>query len=225
MRRLSLQMAGVGLVVAICLVTPQVGCSSKSYPAAPSPTLTSFTASPTLINLGDTVTLKAVYGNGGGSINHGVGNILNEKDLTVKPTTTTTYTILVTNLDGKTVSGSVTVEVLGVNSFTASPAIPTPGSPTQIMPIFSGVSAVVDQGIGPVTSGTPFTVSPTVATDYTLTVTNSAGVTITKVLPLSLAKPFTSVTELSSASGLTATAGACASATAAGTPVSSPPCP
>ncbi|HJV23834.1 MAG TPA: kelch repeat-containing protein [Holophagaceae bacterium] len=59
--------------------------------------------------------------------------------------------------------------------FTPTSAHINPGGTTLLVPNFMGGTATVDQGVGPVTSGVPVPVSPTVTTTYTLTVQGSKG--------------------------------------------------
>ncbi|MCX6516799.1 MAG: hypothetical protein NTZ62_09240 [Actinobacteria bacterium] len=60
------------------------------------------------------------------------------------------------------------------------------GDSTTITPVFSRGTATVNHSVGTVTSGVGFVVSPTVATMYTLTVTNSDGATATTTVPIAV---------------------------------------
>ena len=81
-------------------------------------TITSFEASPTTIKEGESVNLTAVFQNGSASINNNVGAVSSNVAKSVTPTTTTTYTLKVTNSLGAFITSSVTVTVLpGFNIF------------------------------------------------------------------------------------------------------------
>ena len=54
------------------------------------------------------------------------------------------------------------------------------GASTSLTPIFEQGSATLDNAIGSVTSGTSYTISPSVTTTYNLTVTNSVGKTVSQ---------------------------------------------
>lgn len=54
------------------------------------------------------------------------------------------------------------------------------GASTSITPIFEQGTATIDNAIGTVTSGTSYTISPSVTTTYNLTVTNSVGKTVSQ---------------------------------------------
>ncbi|HJW34957.1 MAG TPA: kelch repeat-containing protein [Holophagaceae bacterium] len=59
--------------------------------------------------------------------------------------------------------------------FLPSRAHVNPGGSTLLVANFLGGTATVDQGVGPITSGVPVTVSPTETTTYTLTLVGSKG--------------------------------------------------
>ena len=84
---------------------------------------------------------------------------------------------------------STTVTVIAaptITSFTCSSASISLGSSATLTPVFSGGKAWIDNGAGPVTSGIPVTVSPTINTTYTLTVMNAAGSTTTQTITLNV---------------------------------------
>lgn len=58
------------------------------------------------------------------------------------------------------------------------------GASTSITPNFEQGTAALDNAIGSVTSGTSYTISPTVTTTYSLTVTNSAGKTVSQSITI-----------------------------------------
>lgn len=53
------------------------------------------------------------------------------------------------------------------------------GGTATLWPDFQDGTGVIDHGVGPVTSGTPYAVTPLVTTTYKLTITNPAGDTVT----------------------------------------------
>lgn len=80
------------------------------------PTITSFTANPTTVNAGASVTLSwNVSGATGISIDNGLGSISNATSVVVKPGQTTTYKLTASNSAGGS-SASVTVTVIPVGS-------------------------------------------------------------------------------------------------------------
>lgn len=93
-----------------------------------------------------------------------------------------TYKIKVTSQRGGTTavvysSDMVVTELAApaISSFTASPWVIGSGNSTQLTPSFSGGTGIITPGNISVTDGVAVSVSPSVATTYTLTVTNLAG--------------------------------------------------
>ena len=156
------------------------------------PSITAFTAAPTVINAGESCLLHVAYTGGFGIIDNGVGAVTSGDAARVNPISTTTYTLSVTNTLGSKATRTATVTVLTqpvVTSFLAAANPMTLGLGTQLTPIFSGGSGIVDQGIGGVTSGTAIPVNPATTTTYTLTVSNSLGAAATKTLTLTVIQP------------------------------------
>jgi hypothetical protein len=158
------------------------------------PVITSFTATAPTITTGTSTTLTAVFSGGTASVNNGVGVVTSGTPVTVSPGSTTTYTLTVTN--AATTPASVTsttmVTVVAapiITSFTATSATIISGTSTTLTPVFSNGNGSVDNGIGAVTSGTGFSVSPTVTTTYTLTVTNTAGSKTTSTVQIIVHAP------------------------------------
>ena len=73
-----------------------------------------------------------------------------------------------------------------ISSFTAAKSPITTGTSTTLTAVFSNGSGSVNNSVGTVNSGTAATVSPTADTTYTLTVTNSAGVSVTATTPVAV---------------------------------------
>src|SRR5580658_3766771 len=81
-------------------VTPPSGTAvtaTATITVNPAPTIASFIATPRTITTGLTSTLKAVFANGTGVITPGNQTATSNVGVTVSPTSTTTYTITVTN--------------------------------------------------------------------------------------------------------------------------------
>ncbi|MGP8251325.1 MAG: glycoside hydrolase family 44 protein [Terracidiphilus sp.] len=180
------------------------------------PAITSFVASPTSIAPGASSDLTAVFTTGGagdtGIITPGNLQIFSGLPLIVSPTTTTTYTLTVTNAAGTSVTKMVTVNVVpppAIASFTASPATITAGGSSSLNAVFSGGTGVVTPGNITVTSGTAVSVSPTSTTTYTLTVTNAENTTATATTTVTVNPAITSFT----ANPATITAGGSSSLT------------
>ena len=166
-------------------VTVVVGGNSSA------PAITSFTATPSVITLGQSTTLTPGFINGTGSIDNDIGDVTSGVGVTLNPNTTTTYTLTVTGYSGTQVSQIVTVDVhdgssSGVSSYTANPAMITVGESSTIIPTFSGGTAVIDNGIGQVTSGVGIVVSPTGSTIYKLTFTSDLGFTESRVVTVTV---------------------------------------
>ncbi|MBL0209320.1 MAG: hypothetical protein IPQ13_00155 [Holophagaceae bacterium] len=162
------------------------------------PTATSLTSSVNPITAGDTTMLTPTFAGGTGVVSPSVGPVLSGSAYAVQPTQTTTYTLTVTNSIGATTGIVHTVVVLtGPNAaaLAAAPQGITLGGSAYLTAYFTigtgGTASVVGTGPNAATSGlpaainplnaVPFPVTPTATGTYvyTLTVTNSAGVTST----------------------------------------------
>ncbi len=142
------------------------------------PTITSFTPAAATITSGlSGTTLTAVFANGIGSVDNGIGTVTSNTAVPVNPATTTTYNLTVTNAAGSTATAQTTVTVVpppSIASFIANPSTIVTGSSSTLIPTFTGGTGTIDNGVGAVTSGTGYPVSPTTSTTYTLTVKNAA---------------------------------------------------
>jgi hypothetical protein len=156
----------------------------------PPPSITGFTSNPGTpppVAGGSPVQLLPVFINGSGYIG-GVGTVVSGQSYTVNPIETTTYTLTVTNPAGDAVTRILTVHVVGdprIDSFITFPTTITAGEFAQLIGIFSGGNGVITGGtlpVGgtPVVSGVSLFVNPAVTTTYTLTVTNSAMVSVNR---------------------------------------------
>jgi len=153
-------------------------------PAGTKPTINSFTAIPTSINLGSSSSLSwSTAGATTLSITPGTFTSASAAGSTsVSPTATTTYTVTATNSSGSSTSTvSVTVTVSAskptINSFTASPAGIDSGSSSSLSWSTSGATTIsITPGTFTSSSATGSTsVSPTSTTTYTLSATNATG--------------------------------------------------
>jgi hypothetical protein len=158
------------------------GSSDGPAPPVPPPSISSFTASETSIDSGSSLTLTAVFTNVSASIDNGVGSVSSNAANSISPSSTTTYTLTVTNSGGISVNAAVTITVISpsISSFTASPATSISGSAIILRAVFSNGTGTIDNGVGDVTSNVFRSVSPTTNTTYTLTVTNANGVSVTQ---------------------------------------------
>jgi len=140
----------------------------------------SLNANPSSISEGSSSTLSWTSTNANTvSIDQGIGTVGTSGSRSVSPTVTTTYTITATNGSG-TVTDTATVTVGNrpvISSFSASPTSITEGNNSRLSwNINNATSAVIDNGVGGVSSSSGSTyVYPTVTTTYTLTASNSSG--------------------------------------------------
>ena len=172
------------------VLTLQAACGggSSSTPPPPAPVITSFAVAKAPLTAGTNTTLTAVFVNGTGVINQSVGSVTTATPVTISPTTTTTYTLTVTNAIGVATTSIVTVPVVPAPvASSLSPGVnPVPyGGTTTLTPIFTDGVGTVDNGVGTVTSGTPFTSGVITGTKtFTMVVANTAGSTATKNVTL-----------------------------------------
>jgi hypothetical protein len=159
------------------------GSGGSSTPQVAPPSITSFAAAKPDVTVGDTTTLTAVFTEGVGLVDNGVGAVASGTPVTVKPSATTTYTLTVTNSQGTMVTRTATVTVEPVASiiqFVANPDHVVAGGNVPLAATFTGGKGVIPPGDLPITSGTQVVVTPAATTTYTLTVTNPAGAAVTR---------------------------------------------
>jgi hypothetical protein len=151
----------------------------------PAPTISSFTSLASTITAGGSGTsLTAVFANGIGVITPGNITVTSGNAVPVNPTTTTTYTLTVTPPAGMAATAMVSVTVDPapvITSFVANPTLVGPGGSASLTAVFANGTGVITPGNIPVTSGIPVSVSPTITTNYTLTVTNPIGAAISQI--------------------------------------------
>ncbi len=149
---------------------------------SPPPTA-ALTANPTQITSGQSTTLTWASTNAvSARIDNGVGTVSppSAGSTTVSPTSSTTYTLTVTDANGAQAAASVTITVTAPPTavLTATDATITSGQSTTLeWASTNAVSARIDNGVGAVSpaAGGSTSVSPTATTTYTLTVTDANG--------------------------------------------------
>jgi len=152
--------------------------------SAPSLQVTAITPPVPAVNAGGAVAFTASLA--GGS-NLAVtwtasGGTIDPTGLWTAPAVAGPVTITATSVADPTQSASTVATVVPlpvIGSFTATPGnlvVTGPGSSLSFA--YAGGTGALDQGIGPVPSGVPVTVTPAATTTYTLTVTNALGATV-----------------------------------------------
>ncbi|MCA9354204.1 MAG: DUF11 domain-containing protein [Candidatus Kaiserbacteria bacterium] len=157
----------------------------------PAPSCDMFTATPSTITTGGTVTLTWETTNAESvTINNGVGVVAADGSVSVSPTTNTTYVMTVAGLAGQSVTCSVPVTVTqppapSCDYFSANPtAIMVGDSATLTWNTSNATDVVMNNGIGAVSADGSIVVSPTVDTTYTLTVYGATGQSVTCSVPV-----------------------------------------
>jgi sugar lactone lactonase YvrE len=150
---------------------------------ATAPAIASFTAAQSPVTSGTATTLTADFSGGTGTIDQGIGPVSTGVAVSTGSLgASTSYTLTVTNSLGASVTAPVTVTVVAppvVTAFTASqPSIGAGGSLT-LNASFTGGTGSISPGAIAVTSPAAPTVTPSVSTNYVLTVTNAAGTSVT----------------------------------------------
>lgn len=143
-------------------------------------------ASSSIVTTGGAITVTVSIPDGATAVVQGVqGTWTNGQTVSIPANAsgdTQTVSMLVTLANGLSQTIQTTVVLVPppvVTNLTASPVTISPGGTSNLTPQFSGGNGVIDQGIGPVTSGTSYPTLPLQAGQtYTLTVTNAAGNTV-----------------------------------------------
>lgn len=104
----------------------RVTIGNTQPPPAPAPTISNFSASPSSITSGQSSTLSATFASGTGRVNPGNLAINSGSSVTVRPTSSTTYTLTVTNTSGQTATRNATVSV---SAAPPPPTTPPPSTP------------------------------------------------------------------------------------------------
>ncbi len=179
MKKLALAMILMVLLSGACTqLYPSGGVASASMPV-----ITSFTANPSIITLGQSATLTwNVTGATSVGIQPDIGGVALSGSLAVTPASTTAYTLTATSAYGSATS-TVTVTVNPsaappvASSFTVSPAVITPGQSATLSWSVTGADSVrIDPSVGNVPASGSQQVSPSSTTTYMLTASNSAGI-------------------------------------------------
>jgi hypothetical protein len=158
------------------------------------PTIASFSAANPTVTFGESTTLTADFAGGAGQIDNGIGQVNSGQAVLVSPTENTVYTLTVANPNGVTATQTTTIAVVEppppiISSFDLTDTRISLGETAGLVPIFQGGVGSIDNGIGIVTSGNSVQVSPTISTTYTLTVTNSRGVSVSNQVSVEVFPP------------------------------------
>ncbi len=182
--------AGFGLGV---LTLAGCGSNSGGGNNNPPPSISSFTASPSIATDGTPAQLTGVFANGTGVITPGNITVTSGTAVSVSPASTTTYTLTVSGAGGPNATQTATVTVVAapaITSFTATPPTTDSGQSSSLTAVFTGGTAAITAGgttiSSSVTSGTAITVNPAATTTYTLTVTNAANTAVTQTVTVTV---------------------------------------
>lgn len=175
----------LSLFILIFLSACSGGGSSSSDPG-----ISKFSAASTTIAVGSSVELTVEFVGGTGVINNGIGEVTSGTTISVTPTITTTYNLTVTNSAGSiAVTSFATVTVVPgiIENFSAvSPTIVIGGSVDLTAAFITDGIASIDNGIGNITTNSSTPVTPTETTNYTLTLTNSLGETVSSTVTITV---------------------------------------
>ncbi|WP_316413015.1 RCC1 domain-containing protein [Mesoterricola silvestris] len=143
------------------------------------PTISSLAAARSLVTAGTATTLTAVFSDGEGSVDHGVGAVRSGVAVsTGNLAEDTTFTLTVSG-PGGTRTRQIQVKTVAapvITSFTAAKGILTEGASATLTGVFTGGAGTVSAGLGSVATGVPVTTAPLAGTaTFTLTVTNEVG--------------------------------------------------
>jgi hypothetical protein len=168
--------------------TTQVAVTSQTatnIPATNIPTINYFTADPSRISLGDSITLSWSVSNATSIyIDNGIGAVGPAGSIVFLPSGTTTYALKATNSAGSRaeyakvqVSGGGAPSPLSglpvINYFTANPSIINAGSSTTLSwDVSNATSVTIDPQVGSVDLKGTVLVLPMTSTNYTLTASN-----------------------------------------------------
>jgi hypothetical protein len=165
------------------LATNAVGSHSAQVTVAvlQAPAITSFTAEPSTVNLGEPATLSwSVTGSAASLLlEPGIGDVTGSTRIDVQPSQTTQYTLTARNAAGSH-SAQALVTVIRpplITSLTAEPSTVNLGELATLSwsVVGSAASLLLEPGIGDVTGSTRIEVQPGQTTQYTLTARNAAG--------------------------------------------------
>ncbi|MFO0600445.1 MAG: hypothetical protein U0228_34370 [Myxococcaceae bacterium] len=162
----------------------------------PAPVITSFSPARATISTGQGAVLTAVFTDGTGVIDQGLGAVTSGTAATSSvfaSVTSRTFTLTVTNPAGESVSAMTTVNSVAaptISAFLASPTHTTIGQSVLLQGNFANGTASIDHGVGAVTGNFMVSSPPvTGATQFLLTVTNSAGDSVSAVANVTAVPP------------------------------------
>ena len=169
------------------------GDSTPTENSNNSPTINSFVASSYSIKSGMSSQLTADFDNGDGEIDNGIGEIVSGQTIEVFPIKSTTYTLVVKNSAGDTVSKKVDISVEippdpAISSFSAAQTEIYEGDSTTITPVFDNGTATITNIEGEVVSGKEIIITPDKTTTYVLKVINDNGASVTVSLSIKVTK-------------------------------------
>jgi hypothetical protein len=154
--------------------------------------ISSFSASKSVIEAGETVVLTWTTNNATGvTISPGVGTVAASGSTTVTPAATTTYTLTASGQSGSSVSSTATVTVRPRVSPTISVSQPTikSGQSTYLSWNAPGATSVFISGVGDASSSGSAQISPRETTTYTLTATYVDGTSQSTSVTLNVEQP------------------------------------
>ena len=156
-----------------------------TVPPPPEPHITSFTADPASMKLGESSSLLPVFENAdtaailidGVPVYEGV---VSGQSYPVSPSATQTYELVVVQFvpSGSDIAQvTVTITVPTIIGYTLDPATPLPygGGVVSISAEFTNGTGSIDHGVGPVSSGVPVDAAVTETEVFLLTVTDGAS--------------------------------------------------
>jgi uncharacterized repeat protein (TIGR01451 family) len=159
----------------------------------PAPTCDSFTATPNLVMVGDSILLSWETTNANNvSINNGVGVVALDGTATVTPLTSTTYKLTVQGAQNQSVECSVPVTVTNYpvpscDAFSATPNTIMVGDEVLLSWETSNATNVsLDNGIGNVLADGTATVTPLTSTTYKLTVQGAQNQSVECSVPVTV---------------------------------------
>lgn len=159
--------------------------------SAPNAPQMSFTATPATIGDGDPATLSwAISNANSASIDNGIGAIPLSGSMSVRPHSTTTYTLTASGSGGtRSAFATVTVAPPPTIIFSVEPSIVAPGGAATLhWDVFDAASVVLDHDIGAQPTSGTLVVHPTTTTTFMLIAAGTGGtrtgqLTITVVFP------------------------------------------
>jgi hypothetical protein len=170
-------------------VTNSIGVSTArqlTIDVVPLPTISSFTSNVNNVTPNSNVTLLANFTGGTGSVSNGIWNFPITTSIFVAVDTTTTYTLTVTNSSGSVMRTHQVIVVPNpvINSFSRSANNVAPNTDVTLTVNYTGGTGIItpdNLSVSP--TGTVIVTPPSTRT-YTLTVTNSIGVSTARQLTI-----------------------------------------